>query len=284
MNRLRTIFGIAILAFGFSSVQAQLDEISLSAGGATYFGDLTPTTSIFSTGKESYSVSAGVSYSLSDYLSVRGQLSLAKFSGDDQFQQDENRRMRNLSFRNQLIEGAVMIDFNITDAFSRTYQDLQIHALLGLAVYKHNPQALLGGTWYDLQPLGTEGQIPRDSLSLVRGPYNLVQMAVPLGFYVEYEINRNFSIGIEYLHRITFTDFIDDVSTRYPDLDALEARNGSIARQLAFRTVELDGMQDATPLGIRGNSEETDAYATLQLRLIYKWSGSKVRYYNRRNR
>ena len=267
-----------------SAASAQLDEISLHLGGATYFGDLTPTTSIFSTGKESFSLGASVSYNVNDYFSLRGQLTFLKFSGDDQFQKDENRRLRNLSFRNQLLEGSVLLDFNATDRFLSYYDRIQVHVLAGIAVYTHNPQAQLGGTWHDLRPLGTEGQLPSDSITLRQPTYGKVQIAVPLGLSVEYEINSEFSIALEYLHRITFTDYIDDVSTRYPNLAELEARSGTLARQLSFRTAELEGMADAQPVGIRGNSNETDAYATLQLRIIYRLQGSKHRRFQRKNR
>ncbi len=272
------------LCLGLGTAHSQLDEFALNLGGATYYGDLTPTTSIFSTGVESYSVGASVNYNLLDYLALRGQVSFMQFSGDDKFQKDEGRRLRNLSFRNKVLEGALLLDFNVTDAFFRYYERLQLHAIAGIAVYSHDPEAQLGGTWHKLRPLGTEGQLPADSITLRRPTYGKVQVAVPLGIAIEYELNNDWSIALEYLHRITFTDYLDDVSTRYPDLAELEARNGSIARQLSFRTNELEGVDGAVPLGIRGNSEETDAFATLQLRLIYRWQGSKSRYYNRRNR
>ncbi|MDQ2769130.1 MAG: DUF6089 family protein, partial [Bacteroidota bacterium] len=64
------------------------------------------------------------------------------------------------------------------------------------------------GTYVDLQPLKTEGQSTT---------YSNYQVSIPFGGGIRYRINRNFDASLEVGWRYTFTDYLDDVSTKYAD-------------------------------------------------------------------
>ena len=89
------------------------------------------------------------------------------------------------------------------------------------------------GTWVNLKPLGTEGQMS-DKYNF--DTYNNFQLAVPGGIGVNYRMGRNidlsFQIGLRYL----FFDYIDDISGDYVDLGALES---DLAREMSDRSQEL---------------------------------------------
>ncbi len=150
----------------------------------------------------------------------------------------------------------------------------------GVALFNFNPEAYyfnpttLEGKWYDLQPLGTEGQgtVTRSSAK----PYSLTQFAIPFGLGVKFSLSKSICLGAEWGLRKTFTDYIDDVSTTYMDHTTLSAEKGQIAAALADRTPELidpdtnlpripneDGMS-------RGNSETTDWYSFAGLTITFK--------------
>ncbi len=71
------------------------------------------------------------------------------------------------------------------------------------------------GEWVDLKPLRTEGQ----GLIPGREEYKLTQLNIPMGIGVKYFLTETFHVSSEVLHRKTFTDYIDDVSTNYVDPD-----------------------------------------------------------------
>jgi hypothetical protein len=60
-----------------------------------------------------------------------------------------------------------------------------------------------------------------------------------MGFGAKYYIKENLYIGMEVMHRKTFTDYIDDVSTTYIDANLfdqyLPAAQAQMAKQLYYR-------------------------------------------------
>ena len=76
-----------------------------------------------------------------------------------------------------------------------------------------------------------------------RKQYSLVQIEVPMGFGAKYYIKDHLYVGMEVLHRKTFTDYMDDVSTTYIDETLfdkyLTPEQADLAKKLYFRTPEL---------------------------------------------
>ena len=74
-------------------------------------------------------------------------------------------------------------------------------------------------------------------------------------------MSRLVNIGFDFGLRATITDYIDDVSGEYPNLELLAERN-PLAATLSFRGDELDpSLNPADFKGrVRGNSENSDWY------------------------
>ena len=68
--------------------------------------------------------------------------------------------------------------------------------------------------WIDLQPLGTEGQFT--GIAGTPKPYSLLQIGVPLGGGILYRLMDKWDLSLEFSYRFVFTDYLDDVSGRYP--------------------------------------------------------------------
>jgi hypothetical protein len=137
-------------------------------------------------------------------------------------------------------------------------------------VFKFNPQAELDGEMWELQPLGTEGQ--GTTFYPDRQKYSLFNAAIPFGLGVKVNINKTFSVGLEWGMRYTFTDYLDDVSTTYADIDVVQAERGDIANALSNRAITLDPVTgEYVPLSAqdrleytgrqRGNSTTNDWYS-----------------------
>ena len=110
------------------------------------------------------------------------------------------------------------------------------YANVGIAGFHFNPRTFFRGEWYDLQPIGTEGQ-GINELDF-REPYSLYEFAIPFGIGVKWAFSERWNLGLEYAARWTFTDYLDDVSRTYVDRNLLIEENGILAYQLSNRTGE----------------------------------------------
>lgn len=179
---------------------------------------------------------------------------------------------RNLSFRSKITD--LQLSFEIHPLFFKLYNEGEVpywspYIIAGIGYFSFNPQANLDGNWYDLNPLHLEGQGFAEYPD--RKPYKLNQLNVPLGLGIKYEAAPLLNLRLEIVHRILFTDYLDDVSKTYinPSLfsNYLQPAYASLAQQLHSRMQELQpgykiysGMQ-------RGDPGDNDAFFTIQFKI-----------------
>ena len=218
-------------------------SIGVSVGASNYFGDIVPSTSVASTDIDftRLAVGAWATRRIAPHLELRGSFNWIRLRGDDFVSQDpaagdnseRGRYIRNLHFRNDVKELAFSFSYDLfgnnSTYIRRPVFNPYVHA--GVGVFLHNPRAKspeeFGGKWEALQPLHTEG--PDNS-------YSLVQFSVPLGIGFRYAVANNLDLALEINYRLTLTDYLDDLSKRYPEADALD---GDLARAMSFRSAEL---------------------------------------------
>jgi hypothetical protein len=149
----------------------------------------------------------------------------------------------------------------------------------GVALFSFNPQAELPDqNWYDLRVYETEGVA-----------YNTYSYAIPFGIGIKAKINRKFSFESQIGFRRTFTDYLDDVSTVYPDMTALQTDKGVIAQWLTDGSAYYQGNRNGVPFGTpmnktgykRGDPSYNDWYMNWTVSLVWRiWSRSKcARFY-----
>ena len=73
----------------------------------------------------------------------------------------------------------------------------------------------------------------------------------------KWDINYDWSINIELSYRSLWTDYLDDVSTVFPDIDNLESQRGATAASLSNRAL-VDGIAEEGRQ--RGDSTRNDQY------------------------
>ena len=201
-------------------------------------------------------------YNHSPRLAAKFHLYKGTISGADanasNIQEKSGNFLRNLEFETDIYEVGLQLEFNILPYNIReNKQQWTPYVFGGIAGFHFNPRAFYEGRWYDLQPLGTEGQgLPG------YGPnYSLYQFSLPAGIGFKIDINNKANFGIEFGMRKTFTDYIDDVSTVYPDIDLLREQRGDLAADLSYRQPEVDGLAPSNPEGgIRGSAGSPDWY------------------------
>jgi len=263
------VFTITVTFTGYS--QYYMDW-GFSGGATNYLGDIGGGIEQARAGLSDmklnftrYTLGGFFRYKYANKLAVKGGLSYIRLTGDDAETENPGRRGRNLSFINDMFELSVVNEFYIYKAndvggSGRYRTDFNLYLYGGGGLIYSNPQSELNGTWYDLQPLETEG--------ISYSKFNFV-IPVGLGFY--YTLQRKYRIGLEIGWRTTFTDYLDDVSGVYiahddpttaaladksnPELSAQIRADNPDETLLPYSTTYQPGRQ-------RGNSEDNDSYLT----------------------
>lgn len=186
----------------------------------------------------------------------------------------KERYNRNLQFRTNISEISAIVElhpFFIFINWEDRDQDpprWSPYLLGGVGFYSFNPQAQgPDGTWVDLQPLSTEGQGFNEYPE--RSAYKLKQLNIPIGLGVKYELSQALTVRGEFVLRKLFTDYLDDVSTRYID-PALYNQyftpdKAALAQYMADRQIE----QRTNPNGggKRGNPDQNDSYFSFNIKI-----------------
>lgn len=227
--------------------------------------------------KISAGVSVGFVYRYAIGLRVEGNTGTIQ-AYDSILKNDQSegryRYKRNLSFRSPVSELLLLAELYPVRLLFAAEEEKKApvfapYILGGIGVFRFRPQASLNGIWVDLAPLHTEGQGFAEYPE--RKPYALTQLSFPVGIGCKYEVSALFNIRLEILHRITRTDYLDDVSTRYIDPSLFEKylspHNALMAGVLHDRQKELNPQHVTAPGAIRGHNNKNDSYFTLQLKL-----------------
>lgn len=254
-------------------------------GTALFLGDLGGASSLgIDLNQMRYSVGFGYRYFFSPSFAVRGGFNYGQVRGDDKNQESNANYSRNLSFKNDIMELNARGEWHfliIRDVGRKyTYRiDFNAFAFAGAGVFYNNPKAEYNGSWVALQPLQTEGV-----------NYSRIQPVVPFGMGFHFRVNKKHLIGFDFGLRKTFTDYIDDVSSRYQHYSTF---TDPTALALQDRSIELEGSGDPKFVGSenfsyttnvdspeggvapRGNPDNDDWYAFTGVTYSYSIRGKK---------
>jgi len=194
-------------------------------------------------------------------LGVRLEATYGSVKGNDSLlAKGSPRYERNLSFRSDIREIALLVEFHPTMLWYREQPPMfSPYVIAGAGWYSFNPQGILDNQWIDLQPLRTEGQGFAEYRD--RRPYRLSQPNIGFGAGVKCEL-QSFNIRLEWVHRYLFTDYLDDVSQSYIEPD-LFTKYFSSAKATMATTMYKRGVQNNRN---RGEANNTDAYFTINLK------------------
>jgi hypothetical protein len=245
----------------YFSAQAQYLEAGVFAGSSNYKGDLS--NGKVNHGEHNVALGLFARYNLSPKFAIRGTLLRGEITGGDYGAPKESVRLRNLNFRSEIIEFGITGEFNLMNYNIPNKEISSPYLFAGISVFHFNPQAEYRGQWIDLQPLGTEGQ-NMDS-ETYGDPYKRFQVAVPFGLGFKFNLNSRANLGVEFGFRKVFTDYLDDVSTAYPDIASLKDVD-PLAAALSYRSPEFAGQPLENPNGdVRGDNKSADSYMFIGL-------------------
>ena len=278
---MKALFSILLFSVATYQVTAQrVSEVGPFAGVSYYLGDLNLNKHFF------FSRPAGGivhRYILNSHYAIKNSFLYGMVYAFDSKSNNAVQVNRNLHFRSSIIDIATEIEFNFLPfdgpegervrAGSEKYY-FSPYVFIGFSLFSFNPQANYNGTWFDLQPLGTEGQ---GTIAYPgRKKYSLTKIAIPIGAGIKYDINKKVNFAVEWGIRKTFTDYIDDVSTTYANPVAISTEKGIVASRLSDQSLDLDTKYGNVGRQ-RGNSKNNDFYAFAGLMLTFKLSSKYVK-------
>ncbi len=251
-------------------------EWGFMLGRSNYLGDIQTNNTSLAQGN----LAVGVKFKkpLSKNLTFATGIAITRIHASDSVANNEQQLNRNLHFRSNISELHFMFEYtllelgmsNNNDASKKKFR-LSPYLFAGIGLYHFNPQAMYQSNWVDLQPLNTEGQ-GTNAIYNANAPYSLNQVNIPFGVGLKYALNKKITLAWELGWRKTFTDYLDDVSTVYPDLQELATINGQAAKILSFRGSTVKGFNGVFPGkgARRGNPDNLDWYFINGISLNYK--------------
>lgn len=232
-----------------------------------------------------------VSYHPNELLAFRFAVNFGTLEGDDAIINrkgglEEVRKDRNSNFRSKFSEALFLAEIYPTIFLegdpTENFGKFRPYAVAGIGAFKYNPEGFdpVSNQWVALRPLRTEGQGFAEYPD--RKEYKLTQMNIPMGIGIKYFLSDNVNLSFEIIHRKTFTDYIDDVSTKYIDpatfSNYMSASQAALAARMANKSLNSvygPGMKRGTPTN-------NDAYYSAGFKLGFRL-GSNDRYGNSTN-
>lgn len=237
MRRLFLHMVVSVLVLSHAAAFAQRDNnanLSVGLGGGIMFynGDLSDSDPIPDSKLINPYVAGEITWLLVDRFDMSLGFLYGKVEAADSLTNERDNQARNLSFFSKYIE--MNLQFRLSLLSVKNTFPVNPFLLGGIGAFYFNPMAEYEGVEYALQPLGTEGQfIPGGEYE---DPYNRIAATLNGGGGVHIRINENWRLRLEGAAHLTFTDYLDDVSTIFPDsADLARTPNGSIAVLLSSK-------------------------------------------------
>lgn len=251
---------IASILLGTIHVEAQRFIVRGNFGTLNYQGDLAPNPIRLSFGPTNYTWSVNAGLDINDWVNVLLNYRLGRLSGDDVYASDMVLKQRNLSFVSPLYEYGISSELNMSKFWHGLDKyNLKLYLTSGVNFIRFDPHANYLGKWYKLNPLGTEGQT---LLGSTTKPYRLSSFSIPIGTFICFPITSRWKLGIEFKGNMTFTDYLDDVSTTFPNVDLMIEQGNILGAKLSNRSDEINhgNSQLFKPGMLRGNPNNKDWY------------------------
>jgi opacity protein-like surface antigen len=234
---------------------SQTWEGGVSIGASGYMGDISPVKPYNFTDL-AYGVL--VKRNFNGYLAAKLGFTGGTIRGDDAKSGNSYQEDRNLSFRSQISELSLQIEFNLFKYLPGLLPGFgsrrtSPYIFTGIGGVAFNPVTDYDGSELELAPLQTEGV-----------EYKKYALSVPYGAGVKYNIKGNWNLIGEIGYRTAFTDYLDDISGRYPDFSTFPPAS-SLSPVLSDRSISQSGVPEKQ----RGDFRKRDTYMFSVISLTY---------------
>lgn len=234
------LFCLLAIPFSLWAQEGKHQEAGLKFGAANYYGDLQ--TEVVPWGRQSaktYRPSVGIVYKnfFNPRVGLRFEMNYARLTAADSLSNNRANQLRNLDFTNDVVDlfGALEVNFLPVDIHKFKVSP---YVFAGIGAFYSNPYSKdLDGEKQYLRRLGTEGQgLPGYP---DRKHYSTIHAMIPFGGGIKFLIGQTFVLSAEATIRYAATDYIDDVSRSYVNLDTLLAYRGAKSVEMAYKGNQL---------------------------------------------
>ena len=260
MNRIGFIISLLIGLSGNLAAQSFFHQnhnrqwlFTAGTGVSNYFGELANKNDFISTKPN---LNFGLEKKLNSKWGVRSEITWYQLEGSDSEANELSRKQRNLSFKANNFEINIEALWGFFREGARFYQRrlANPYLLAGIGITYFNPKADYEGITYALRNYETENV-----------KYSRTAFVVPVGGGIRFKVLPQLNINLEAGYRLTFTDYLDDVSTTYISTEGIE---DPVRVALIDRRPEL-GVPPAEPGSQRGNPDAFDGYAIFNIKMEY---------------
>jgi len=220
-----------------------------------------------------WDLGAYIRYKIVPAFSISAQFDYVRLQGFDSLSKVTSIRDRNLNYRDDIFEAYVRAEwtfFEITDigGFYHYKNSFNAYLFIGAGLFHMNPEAMITestppayvgsyGTYIPLHTLTTEGE----------SEYSLIQPTIPMGIGFYYTLNRTYKLGWELAWDKTFTDYIDDVSGKYPNYGNDANLPNPYSKYMSSQSAYVPGitaqeLANYGPGSPRGNPKNLDSFVT----------------------
>lgn len=267
-RKLRYLLILSCLAF-FAQANAQFDdpktlEVGPHVGMGYYMGDLNPTLP-FAQAQLQYG--GLVRFNYDNRWTFRFDYSRVTVTADDT--KLNWRPERGLNFTSKINDFSLVAEFNFLEYYTgNPKKNVSPYIFGGISVFQYTVFANVGDRLVDLSDYATEGPEPADAkwYDKMFGKTSPIGISIPFGMGVKFSLSRHMAATVEWRMQKTFTDYLDDVATVYPENHAVYTAEDGTTYDLTDPTGNyLAGQQ-------RGNSTFNDWFGMARVSLTWKFN------------
>jgi hypothetical protein len=187
------------------------------------------------------------------------------------------RYLRSQNAKTDVLESSVIFELTprrLNPETNKAHKRGQPFIGAGVALFHYTPYSTVGGgkTYVKTYDLDLEGQ------GWTGGTYpkknSQWQPAIPLVIGYRWDLGQHLNLGIEYMWRMTFFDYLDGVSGKYVSQfeynSHLSPADAKLAMQIADKQSAYNNSVSSTSGTLRGNPGNNDSYSTITITFFYK--------------
>ncbi|MEJ7778340.1 MAG: DUF6089 family protein [Daejeonella sp.] len=240
---------------------AQTWETGVSVGASGYMGDINPVKPYSFT---DIAYGAQVKRNFNGYWAAKLGFLQGKIRGDDAKSSNAYQNDRNLNFRSAISELSLQVELNLFNYLPGDLpgfgsRRLSPFIFAGVGAVGFNPVTDYNGSEVELQPVQTEAV-----------EYKKYAVSVPYGAGIKYNIKGNWNLIADIGYRTAFTDYLDDISGRYPDFTVTPPAS-TLSPILSDRSITQSGTAGTQ----RGDFRKKDTYMFSTVSITYTFVSIK---------
>jgi hypothetical protein len=192
-------------------------EVSIGTGGSMFTGTVS-SPSLF-TNEVTFNNTLISSFHFSNFISTSIGISYFTLGNIDYNSTNLEAVSRGFHFSTKMLTISPTLQLKITESNLNSKKFIYTSYIgAGVDFIKFNPTSSYKGIIYDLQSLGTGGQL----LDNTKSPYNLSTYAFLFSYRFDLNFNKKYSAGFLFSYHRSFSNYLDDVGADiYPDPDLL---------------------------------------------------------------